>query len=236
MVAVKAHQAQAFLSAPGPNIRAVLFYGSDAGLVGERAQILAKAAAARFDPPGELIRLDDADLDADPDRLAVELGTVPMFGGPKIIRTTASRRVNAQALKPLIEGGRLYYRGRDAVALARSRSVEEVAALIWTGQPEDAAELFSGKPPDLPVRKTDLPPIERCQAILPLAGAADPAAWDLRPRSGCELRPAAGRGVSGVPGVLGRGRRAGRRIAAAAGADGQRIGDGRLRLHRSSGD
>jgi DNA polymerase-3 subunit delta len=107
MVAVKAHQAQAFLSAPGSNIRAVLFYGSDAGLVGERAQTLAKAAAAQFDPPGELIRLDDADLDADPDRLAIELGTVPMFGGPKIIRTTASRRVTAQALKPLIEGGAL---------------------------------------------------------------------------------------------------------------------------------
>src|SRR5262245_53760359 len=37
----------------------------------------------------------------------------------------------------LIEGGRLYYRGRDAVALARIRTVEEVAALIWTGQLDD---------------------------------------------------------------------------------------------------
>lgn len=107
MVAVKAHQAQAFLNAPDPKLRAVLFFGSDAGLVGERAQIFAKAAAARFDPPGELIRLDDADLDADPDRLAVELGTVPMFGGPKVIRAAAGRRINAAALKPLIEGGAL---------------------------------------------------------------------------------------------------------------------------------
>ena len=107
MVAVKAHQAQAFVSSPDPKIRAVLFFGSDVGLVAERAQALAKAAAARFDPPGELIRLDDADLDSDPDRLAVELGTVPMFGGPKIVRTTASRRVTAAALKPLVESGRL---------------------------------------------------------------------------------------------------------------------------------
>jgi DNA polymerase-3 subunit delta len=107
MVAVKAHQAQAFLSSPDPKIRAVLFFGSDAGLVGERAQMLAKASAARFDPPGELIRIDDGDLDADPDRLIVELGTVPMFGGPKIIRTTASRRVNAQSLKPIVEGSGL---------------------------------------------------------------------------------------------------------------------------------
>jgi DNA polymerase-3 subunit delta len=107
MVAVKAHQAQAFLSAPGPNIRAVLFFGSDAGLANERAQMLAASVAARSDPPGEVIRLDDADLDGDPDRIVVELGTVPMFGGPKIIRTTAGRRVTAQALKPLVEGGPL---------------------------------------------------------------------------------------------------------------------------------
>jgi DNA polymerase-3 subunit delta len=107
MVAVKAHQAQAFLTAPDPKLRAVLFFGSDAGLVSERAQVLAKAAALRTDPNGELIRLDDSDLDNDPDRLAVELGTVPMFGGPKIVRTVASRRVNAAALKSMIEGGML---------------------------------------------------------------------------------------------------------------------------------
>ena len=34
----------------------------------------------------------------------------------------------------LIDGRRLYYRGLDAAMLARSRSLEEVAALIWTGR------------------------------------------------------------------------------------------------------
>ncbi|HEX2840618.1 DNA polymerase III subunit delta [Hyphomicrobium sp.] len=104
MVAIKAHQAQAFLNSPDPKVRAVLFYGSDAGLVSERAQVLAKSSVPRFNPPGELLRIDDTDLETDPDRLAVELGTVPMFGGPKIIRTSASRRVTTAALKPLIEG------------------------------------------------------------------------------------------------------------------------------------
>lgn len=89
----------------------------------------------------------------------------------------------------LVEGGRLYYRGRDAVALARSASVEEVAALIWTGRPEEAAGLFAGQPPELPaaartlLEATGLSPIERCQVALPLVGAEDLAAWDLRPRS-----------------------------------------------------
>src|SRR3954447_21302494 len=38
----------------------------------------------------------------------------------------------------LIDGQRLYYRGVDAAALARSHSLEEVAALIWTGRAEAA--------------------------------------------------------------------------------------------------
>lgn len=81
----------------------------------------------------------------------------------------------------LVQNGRLYYRGRDAVALARSASVEEVAALIWTGDP--AADIFGGDTPDLPpwMGPADLSPVERCQVALPLAGAADPAGWDLRP-------------------------------------------------------
>jgi DNA polymerase-3 subunit delta len=105
MVAVKAHQASAFLASPDPKIRAVLLYGSDVGLASERAQALARAMAARSPVPGEIMRLDDADLETDPDRIAVELGTIPMFGGPKIIRTVAGRRVNAAALKGLLESG-----------------------------------------------------------------------------------------------------------------------------------
>jgi DNA polymerase-3 subunit delta len=107
MVAVKAHQASAFLNSPDPKIRAVLLYGSDAGLASERAQALAKASAARSVEPGEILRLDDSDLENEPDRLAIELGTVPMFGGPKVIRTVAGRRVNAAALRGLLEGGRI---------------------------------------------------------------------------------------------------------------------------------
>src|SRR5438477_11866255 len=36
----------------------------------------------------------------------------------------------------LIDGRRLYYRGLDAAMLARTRSLEEVASLIWTGRLE----------------------------------------------------------------------------------------------------
>ncbi|MEL7047470.1 MAG: DNA polymerase III subunit delta [Pseudomonadota bacterium] len=103
MVAIKNHQAERFVGKPDPGISIILVYGTDAGLVSERARTAAKAWAAIEDPPGEILRLGDSDLDEDRDRLAVELQMIPMFGGRKVIRTTQSQRINANLLKPLIE-------------------------------------------------------------------------------------------------------------------------------------
>jgi citrate synthase len=90
----------------------------------------------------------------------------------------------------LIADGRLYYRGWDVLALAERGSVEEVAALIWTGTPTAASTLFTGKGKDLPDRcrmawpgLQGLAPVERLQAMLPLLAAEDPAAYDLRPEA-----------------------------------------------------
>lgn len=103
MAAVKSHQADAYLKADRvPPL--VLLYGSDAGLVAERSADLAKRIAQQDDPPGEVLRMDDSSLEEDPDRLVVELQTMPMFGGRKVIRATAGRRITAAALKPLLEG------------------------------------------------------------------------------------------------------------------------------------
>ena len=59
------------------------------------------------DPPGDILRIEDADLEVEPDRLLVEAQTIPMFGGPKVIHTRASRRVTAQVLQPLLQEGAL---------------------------------------------------------------------------------------------------------------------------------
>jgi citrate synthase len=47
----------------------------------------------------------------------------------------------------LIDGGRLYYRGHDAVMLSRTRSIAEVASLIWSGSftPHPALSPTSGR-------------------------------------------------------------------------------------------
>ncbi len=107
MVAVKAHLAEKFLSAPDKALRAFLFYGSDPGLVTERAQQTAKRIAASENPPGEVIRLDDSDLDGDRDRLGVELRTLPMFSSRKIVRVTTGRIINATVLNELAQSNDL---------------------------------------------------------------------------------------------------------------------------------
>ena len=104
MVAVKGYQADAFLAARHSALSAVLFYGTDGGLVSERAARLAKRLA-QGDPPGEIIRLDDASLEDEPERMLLELDTVPMFGGRRIVRALAGRRITAHALRARVESG-----------------------------------------------------------------------------------------------------------------------------------
>lgn len=107
MVAIKAHLAEKFLIQPDKALRAFLFYGTDPGQISERAQQAAKRIAASENPPGEVIRLDDSDLDGDRDRLGVELRTLPMFGGRKIVRVTTGRIINATVLNELAQSNDL---------------------------------------------------------------------------------------------------------------------------------
>ena len=107
MVAVKSHEASRFLKSPNRDISAIVTYGTDAGLVSERARHAARSWAALENPPSEVIRLDDADLETNPDRISIELMTVPMFGGRKIVLATAGRRINAKLLKELVAPGPL---------------------------------------------------------------------------------------------------------------------------------
>jgi len=95
----------------------------------------------------------------------------------------------------LIQDGRFYYRGHDVLALAERCTIEQVAALIWTEEETESSapdlpELFQATQMTslleqlAPVRASwpRLRPVEAFQAILPLAGALDRTAYDLRPR------------------------------------------------------
>jgi citrate synthase len=86
----------------------------------------------------------------------------------------------------LIADGRLHYRGHDAVKLASTRTLEEVAGLIWNGELDRPIE-FDVRPSPFPSRMTrirrslaGLGTLEEFQIALAIAGTEDPAAYDLR--------------------------------------------------------
>jgi citrate synthase len=54
---------------------------------------------------------------------------------------------------------------------------------LWTGDSTRGSELFSGSEPALPTGLPDARLFTRFQVLMPLAAAADPAAWDLRTTS-----------------------------------------------------
>ena len=121
----------------------------------------------------------------------------------------------------LIDEGRLYFRGRDVVELAGHKSIEEVAALVWTGDETMAPSLFPSEGRLLSERIEDvlgsvsgMQPVDVFQVLLPLAAAGDPAAYDLRPsavaRTGAGIlrlmaEAVSGEDASGLAEALGRG-------------------------------
>ena len=86
-----------------------------------------------------------------------------------------------------IDDDDLYYRGISVSELARESTVEEVAALLWTGDRSRQIEEFAGETrldgisPTLIAELAPLSKIEQMQAILPGIGAQDPAAFATAP-------------------------------------------------------
>jgi citrate synthase len=84
----------------------------------------------------------------------------------------------------LIDGNRLFYRGHDAVTLATTRPVAEVASLIWTGQFHSVFAAPSTLMPKSERRRSDdLPFLSRAQSVLAAASVHDPMAFDPRAQS-----------------------------------------------------
>jgi citrate synthase len=86
----------------------------------------------------------------------------------------------------LIHDGKLYYRGQDVLKLADRATLEQVAELLWAAEPAQQGRLFEQpcalSPRQLArLRTRTRDPLASLQAALPLAGAADPASYDLRP-------------------------------------------------------
>jgi DNA polymerase III subunit delta len=88
-----------FLRRPDPQVRAVLCYGPDAGLVQERATTVALAVCPDLHDPFRVADLPGTAVAADPARLADEAAQIAFTGGRRVIRV----RDAGDALAPIFE-------------------------------------------------------------------------------------------------------------------------------------
>jgi citrate synthase len=79
----------------------------------------------------------------------------------------------------LIESDRLFFRGRDAAQLAAHASLEETARLLWdcSEDPFATAPLVAPSAASLIASLADAFPLDRCMAVLPVAGVGTAMTW-----------------------------------------------------------
>jgi DNA polymerase-3 subunit delta len=85
-VKLVASRIAAFLQRPDPEIRAVLVYGPDEGLVRERAGSLTRTVCPDLKDPFRIEELTALTLAADPARLADEAAQLSLTGGRRVVR------------------------------------------------------------------------------------------------------------------------------------------------------
>ena len=77
---------QQFLESPAPDVRAVLLYGPDAGLVRERADGLVRGVAGDVGDPFRVAELSPDEVAKQPARLFDEAAAIAMTGGRRAVR------------------------------------------------------------------------------------------------------------------------------------------------------
>jgi citrate synthase len=98
-----------------------------------------------------------------------------------------AREVRIESAVTAIEGGRYFYRGLDPVALARERSFEEVAELLWLGRLPEEPIVWSADPAAVAIARSAqrvLPAtalaFDRVRLATAALAGADPFRHDLR--------------------------------------------------------
>lgn len=103
MVAVKTYEADRFLSRPVAGIAVYLVHGSDAGLVNERARLIARTNVTDPSDPFQLVRMDGDDIASDPLKLVDEANSVGLFGGKRALWVQTGSRSIQQPVEMLLD-------------------------------------------------------------------------------------------------------------------------------------
>jgi DNA polymerase-3 subunit delta len=152
MTVLRANAVDGFLRKPDPAIHALLIYGEEGDAVRELASRAVKKFAGTLDDPFAVTVLADADLAADPARLADEVLMLPMFGGNKAIWIKSAEQGFLKSVQPVLDGkiaGNVIV--AEAGGLAKSSSLRAAfeksahahAVPVYDAEPEEILNLAS---------------------------------------------------------------------------------------------
>lgn len=119
MASVKAHEADRALAKLDPAWRLFLIYGPDAGLVSERASLLAKANVDDAGDAFQLVRMSGDEIASDPLKLVDEANTIGLFGGRRAIRVSPTGKPLVAAVEPLLATP-----SRDAIVIVEAGDLQ----------------------------------------------------------------------------------------------------------------
>lgn len=164
MVVVKSENADLFLANSVQKIAAFLFFGSDSGLLSERASTVVKAIDVDSDDPFQLIRLDGADIAADPTRLIDETNTFSLFGSKRAIKIELGSSEIAAVLEAVLRNPQPDWKIIvEAGALKRESNIRRlcerhhmaIAVECNADRPADLNHLLSNALSDIDVKMDD---------------------------------------------------------------------------------
>jgi len=103
MVKIANNRADGFVNRPDAQVRVVLVYGPDEGLVRERVVKLCRTVVADLDDPFRVADFDAAGLKEDPARLLDEACAIPMTGGRRVVRLRGVDEGSVKAVTALLQ-------------------------------------------------------------------------------------------------------------------------------------
>lgn len=145
---VKPRDIANYVKAVPANIRAVLVFGRDEGLVRERANAIGKQVAEDLNDPFQVARVSPETLKGNPSILLDEISAISMMGGRRLVRLEGAAAESAEAVKLVLSSeqgdGLLVVTGGDLKPTSALRKACEGAknALAIACYEDGAQDLF----------------------------------------------------------------------------------------------
>lgn len=130
-----------FLRRPDAKVRAVLFYGSDIGLIRERAKALATTVVTDLGDPFRVVELAAKTVREDPARLSDEAAAIAFTGGRKVVWVRDGGDGLADAVRSLLGQA-----GWEALVVVEGPDLNRRSKLVEIFEEDDGAAAITCYP------------------------------------------------------------------------------------------